>query len=236
MQTITTNDGYIHSLDFIHGLPYLPLRPYTDKKWETLPQVILTSDVKWNPSTIDHKITNHDEWKNYYNDKAYTNNDNPFDIFGDYTQSSEANQHTILDINKTDIVINQHHLHHSQHGSTFKANVTLKPPKYNVSQPYLLYVDDETIKRTIYATTQYGCTESNAYQLRQTFKLTFPEMNVFKRNKGVATDTIYSNVSAMDNGSKHAKIYVGRKTLVIDVYPIKNEKLLVKTLQGNIRE
>ena len=76
-------------------------------------------------------------------------------------------------------------------------------------QPYLLYVDDETIKRTIDATRQYGRTDSNASQLRQTFKSPYPAMNVFRRNEGVATDTVHSSEPAVDYGSKLAQIYVG---------------------------
>ena len=235
-QTITTNDGYIHPLDFINGLPYLLLRHFTDKEWETLPHLVWTSDLKWNPSIIDHKITVNNEWKYYFNDNTCANDENPFDIFGDYTNSSEGNQRTILDINKTDIIINQYHLQHNQYHSHFKINISLKPPKYKMLQPYLLYVDDETIKRTIDATTQNGRTDSNASQLRQIFKSPFPAMNVFRINEGVATDTVYSSVPAVDNGSKLAQIYVGRKSLVIDVYPIKNEKEFVNTLQENIRE
>ena len=57
-QTIKTIGGYIHPLDFINGLPYIPLRPYTDKEWEILPHVIWTSDDKWDPTSVDHLMTN----------------------------------------------------------------------------------------------------------------------------------------------------------------------------------
>ena len=235
-QTITTNDGYIHPLDFINGLPYLPLRPYTDKEWETLPHVVWTSDMKWDPSVIDHKITDNNEWGDYHNDQGFTNNENPFDICGEYIGTFEGNQHNILDINKTELTINQHYLRNEQHLSSFGANINMKIPKYKTLQPYLLYVDDETIKETIDATTQYGRTNHNNHQLRQTFKSPFPAMNVFRRNEPVATDTVYSSVPAVDDGSKLAQIYVGRLSLVIDVYPIKNEKEFVHTLQENIRK
>ena len=68
-----------------------------------------TSDVKWDPSTIDHKITNNfDEWGDHYNNEGFTNNENPFHIYGDYVNTFNGNQHTILDINKTDLIIDQH--------------------------------------------------------------------------------------------------------------------------------
>ena len=56
-QTITTLDGYVIPMNFINGLPYMPIRPYTDTEWTTLPHAILTSDVDWDPSIIDHVIT-----------------------------------------------------------------------------------------------------------------------------------------------------------------------------------
>ena len=51
---IVTNDGYALPLDIINGLPYLPMRPYTDHEWETLPHVVLTSDVDWDPTVLDN--------------------------------------------------------------------------------------------------------------------------------------------------------------------------------------
>ena len=39
LQRIQTPDEYMHSLDIRNSLPYIPMRPYTDKEWETLPQV-----------------------------------------------------------------------------------------------------------------------------------------------------------------------------------------------------
>jgi hypothetical protein len=46
MQRITTNKGYIFLLDIIGGLPYLKMHPYTDAEFDSLPHVILSSDVR----------------------------------------------------------------------------------------------------------------------------------------------------------------------------------------------
>ena len=40
-------------MDFINGLPYLQIRPFTDHEWLTLPHVLLTSDEDWDPSIHD---------------------------------------------------------------------------------------------------------------------------------------------------------------------------------------
>ena len=42
-QTISTPDNYIHPLDFINGLAYIKIRPYTDEEWDSLPHVMWTS-------------------------------------------------------------------------------------------------------------------------------------------------------------------------------------------------
>ena len=57
LQRITTQEGCIIPLDIIFGLPYVNLRPYTDKEWKTLSRVILTSDVTWNPTILDNIIS-----------------------------------------------------------------------------------------------------------------------------------------------------------------------------------
>ena len=61
-------------------------------------------------------------------------------------------------------------------------------------------------------------------------------MNVHQRREAVATDTVYSDVPAIDNGSTAAQIFVGRDTLVTDAYPVKTDKQFVNTLEDNIRQ
>ena len=39
LQRIQTHDGYVHPLDIKNGLPYIPMRPYTDKELEALSHV-----------------------------------------------------------------------------------------------------------------------------------------------------------------------------------------------------
>ena len=60
-------------------------------------------------------------------------------------------------------------------------------------------------------------------------------MNVPRRHEPVATDTIFSDTPAVDSGVKQAPIFVGRDSLVADVYPMKSGKQFVNTLEDNIR-
>ena len=60
-------------------------------------------------------------------------------------------------------------------------------------------------------------------------------MNVPRRHESVATETIFSDTPAVDCGVKQAQVFVGRDSLVADVYPMKSGKQVVNTLEDNIR-
>ena len=63
-----------------------------------------------------------------------------------------------------------------------------------------------------------------------------PALNVHRRSEPVATDTIYANTPAIDNGATQAQFFVGCKTMVCDAYPMKTDKQFVNTLEDNIRK
>ena len=55
-QCIKTNDGYIIPLDIINGLPHMKMHPNSDKEWNELPHINLTSPSEWNPTALnDHQ-------------------------------------------------------------------------------------------------------------------------------------------------------------------------------------
>ena len=45
---------YVFPLDIVRGLARLRLLPYTHQELEELPHVIMTSDVDWDQSFLDH--------------------------------------------------------------------------------------------------------------------------------------------------------------------------------------
>ena len=55
-------------------------------------------------------------------------------------------------------------------------------------------------------------------------------------SEAVATDTIFSDTPAVDDGSTMAKFFCGRDTLVCDAYGIKSTKQFINTLSDNIRK
>ena len=85
------------------------------------------------------------------------------------------------------------------------------------------------IKKTFVKTTQFFC---NMYHLplRKHFKSRFPGANVGRRNEPVAMDTYFSDTPAIGGAVKMAQIFVGRKILVTDVYPMMTESQIPCTL------
>ena len=73
------------------------------------------------------------------------------------------------------------------------------------------------------------------FPMKRHLKSRNPELNIHRRHEPVATDTIFSDTSAVDSGVKQAQVFVGRDSLVADVYPMKSGKQFVNTLEHNIR-
>ena len=71
--------------------------------------------------------------------------------------------------------------------------------------------------------------------MRKHFQSTFPPFNIPRQSDKVATDTIFSDTPAIDSGVTMAQIFVGKRTLVNDVYPLKSQKQFVNTIEDNIR-
>jgi hypothetical protein len=80
-QLITTNDGFEFPLHVRHGFAYLDMRPYTDQEWESLPHIVMTSDVDWDPALLDGEfpLTGQEP---HLNMSTYHHNGTHFDIHG----------------------------------------------------------------------------------------------------------------------------------------------------------
>jgi hypothetical protein len=104
---------------------------------------------------------------------------------------------------------------------------------YEALRPCFGWVSVDTVRKTILATTQHAREVYHA-PLRKHFKSRFPALNVHCRNKAVATDTIWSDTPAVDNGAKFAQLFVGRCSMVTNVYPVKTDKKFVNALEDHI--
>ncbi|EEC42961.1 predicted protein [Phaeodactylum tricornutum CCAP 1055/1] len=221
-QRIVTLDDYIIPLHIRQGLAYMDMRRPTDKELATLPHVVLTSDVDWDPSVLDHEIDLATSWYDDIYDLPQSPYVEPrFDHTGKY-----LHRHISLCNHRDDVV--DRVLYCQQH------LVTKNVQDYEALRPCFGWVSAETVRKTIMATTQHAREVYNA-PLRKHFKSRFPALNVHRRNEPVATDTIWSDTPAVDNGAKFAQLFVGRRSLVTDAYPMKTDKEFVNTLEDHIR-
>ena len=122
--------------------------------------------------------------------------------------------------------------HHTLHNPCL---CTPKPPDYEALQSFFFDLPASVVKHTFHATTQFAHTNLGSL-MKKHFKSPFPVCNVARRNEPVATDTVYSDVPAIDGGQTAAQLFVGRNTLVTDAYGMTSDKQFVNTLEDNIRK
>ena len=85
----------------------------------------------------------------------------------------------------------------------------VKPAKHY--RRYFPGVSDETIRRTLKATTQYGTRGAQEGPiLRNQIVAPNPILNIPRRQEDVATDTFYSDTPAVNDGSTAAQFFIGR--------------------------
>jgi hypothetical protein len=108
-------------------------------------------------------------------------------------------------------------------------------PDFALLRPLFGWAPADTIKKTFDVTTQYARGRVSD-TLKQHWHSRFPACNVKRRNEAVATDTVFSDTPAVDSSVTAAQIFVGRESLVADVYGLKTDKAFVNTLEYNISE
>ena len=114
-----------------------------------------------------------------------------------------------------------------------KHNVKSETPDYDKYRPYFGWVNTDTIRDTFKHTSQWGVS-IDTFPMRRHLKSRNPALNVPCRHEAVATDTVYSDTPAVDSGVKQAQLFVGKDSLVSDIYPIRSGKQFVNTLEDNI--
>ncbi|KAL7563652.1 hypothetical protein ACA910_013388 [Epithemia clementina (nom. ined.)] len=220
-QCITFLDGYATPLECRNGLMYLNiLAKPTDEDIANLPSVFLTSPHEWDPCVLDYSHPFDDSDPPWAPKPQQRDLHDPrFDHLGHYTRR---------------IVNHLNFLADAPSYSIAKHDFTAVPPDYSKLRPFFGWSNKETIRKTFEQTTQW--TEAiTTYPMRRHIKSRFPTLNVHCRKEPVATDTIFSDTPAVDNGSKMAQLFVGKDTLVADVYPLKRESQFVNSLEDNIR-
>jgi hypothetical protein len=91
LQRITSLEGYIIPLTIKDGLMRLDIRPHTDHEFDTLPHVILTSEMEWDPTVLDHQYHDSSEWGDTSLSSTGVLNNVRYDEFGKYRQQVLVN-------------------------------------------------------------------------------------------------------------------------------------------------
>jgi hypothetical protein len=206
----------------------------------------MTSDIDWDPSLYDNVVEELQEF--HYTSVYFIDHDNPFDQYGEYRFRTVATHSTILEeelcdavmyIDFSDIVDDViDNVHPGVVSNVYDLNLTdvaKVKPDFALPCPLFGWAPADTIKKTFDVTTQYarGLVSET---LKQHWRSRFPPCNVKRRNEAVATDTVFRDIPAVDSGVTASQIFVGRESLVADVYGLKTNKAFVNTLEHNIRE
>ena len=222
-QTLQTPEGYTIPLTFHNGLPYMDIRPFTNSEWDSLPHIILTSNEEWDPANLDHD-TSAEVQELPDNPTAYDYS--LFDARGFPTQDPVSVVANLLEweYDPGDIALD-----------ISSAESIPKPPDYLSLRKYFLNAPVDVLKHTFQSTTQYARSGWITGRITNTFRSPFPAMNVPRRQEAVATDTIYSDTPAIDNGSTCAQFYVGVKSKFCDVFGMKSDSQFANSLFDIIR-
>ena len=245
-QRITTLDGRAIPLHIKDGLAYIhSLGIPSDDDMDTLPQIIFTSPDTWDPGVLDHSYSptssdNDPDWKHVKTDGSMSNH--PYDNYGEYTDRVVCNLNLLLDLPYdhgpddapffsiyADAEGNDPTLHASVHRRYQEAY------DWKKFRPFFGWQSEDVIADTFKHTTRNGSITFDHDTLKKHFKARNPVLNIPRRHEPVATDSVFSDTPAVDHGGKVAQIFVGRDTLVTDIYGIKSTKQFVNTLQDHIR-
>ena len=214
-QLITTLDGYSVPLLIKDGLAYATsLGKPTDQDMDTYPHVFFTPPDEWDPSDLDHDPPHLDGLDpSQVPDQPFGDPmlDAPPEDYGSYTEIS----------------------------SVFTANLhqsSPQEPDWNTLRPFFAWTSPSSIKDTFNVTTRHGTAPHTQDYIKKHFKSRNPVFNIPRCSEAVATDTIFSDTHAVDDGSTMAQFFCGRDTLVCEAYGIKSTKQFINTLSDNIRK
>ena len=217
-QLINTLDGYSVPLLIKDGLAYATsIGRSTDQDMDTYPHVLITSPDEWDPSQVPDQLFGVPM----------------FDACGDFNKPIIANLNNLLDAPPGDCESCP------EISSVFTANLhqsSPQEPDWNTQRPFLAWTSPSSIKDTFNVTTRHGTAPNTQDYIKNHFKPRNPVSSIPRCSEDLATDTIFSDTPAVDDGSAMAQFFCGHDTLVCDAYGIKSTKQFINTLSDNIRK
>ena len=217
-QLINTLDGYSVPLLIKDGLAHATsIGRSTDQDMDTYPHVLITSPDEWDPSQVPDQLFGVPM----------------FDACGDFNKPIIANLNNLLDAPPGDCESCP------ELSSVFTANLhqsSPQEPDWNTQRPFLAWTSPSSIKDTFNVTTRHGTAPNTQDYIKNHFKPRNPVFIIPRCSEDLATDTIFSDTPAVDDGSTMAQFFCGHDTLVCDAYGIKSTKQFINTLSDNIRK
>ena len=199
---------------------------------DTYPHVFFTSPDEWDPSVLDHDPPHLDGLNpSQVSDQHF--GDPMFDAYGDFNERIIANLNILLDAPPGDCGS------HTAISSVSTVNLhqsSLQEPDWDALRPFFAWTSPSSIKDTFNVTTRHGTAPHTQDYIKKHFKSRIPVFNIPRHSEAVATDTIFSDTPAVDDGSTMTQFFCGRDTLVCDAYGIKSTKQFINTLSDNIRK
>ena len=227
-QRIETSEGYVISLSIESGLVYMhTIRIPTDQDLQNYPHVFFTSPDIWDASVLGHEITpSLLEDINQHSDDSLLQ-DSIFDEYGDLHHRAIQTLNIFCDLPSppSGEPLTHAYMHDSNPAEE----------DWKSLRPYFGWQSEQVIKNTYQVTSRFGGTISQHDYLKKHFKSSNPGFNIPRRNEAVATDTIFSDTPAINDGSTMSQFFIGRDTLVCAAYGIKSQKQFISTLYDNIR-
>jgi hypothetical protein len=153
-------------LDFKNGLPYLWCRTPTPGDLESLPHIIMTSDVEWDPSPYCKYL---DDLAEFYDTSEEDHEEQHFDQYGEYWHCTVSNHHTCCEEefcdecdffdfeDQVDDLLDTVHLKiFSDIYGLQSSKITKTTPNFELLRPLFGWAPTDTIKRSFGVTTQYA--------------------------------------------------------------------------------
>ena len=147
---------------------------------ETYPHVFFTSPDEWDHSVLDHDPPHLDGLDpSQVPDQPF--GDPMLDAYGDF------NERIIATLN----------LHQS----------SPQEPDWNALRPFFAWTSPSSIKDTFNVTTRHGTAPHTQNNIKKHFKSRNFVFNIPRHSEAVATDTIFSDTPAVDDGSTMAQFF-----------------------------
>ena len=231
-QLIQTPDGYNIPISIRNGLPYMDMKAPTQDELDSYPHVMFTADTPWDPHVLDNENSLDDPdfitppaGPSYHPD---TIND-----FGEIT-TFDINQYLTTPAASTDTLMPP------IKRKLFYTQVRPKQLDFLRLQPNFGYLPVDRIRHTLSNTTQFARMDTR-YPLRKHYKTRFPAANIPRLNETVATDTLFADIPAHDDGilghggSTMVQLYCGCTSHITAVFPMKTDHEMASTFEDFIR-